>query len=481
VVKNISGKMGSLVGVRVYISITDRDGNFIYADDAFDEYQDFIKKFVQTNFNYLHQGEHSIPLSSENIIFFKTTENTMTILYNPKGKIGQLLAFKSMMNTYYEPIESSIQDAGLAPASTIKEAALGATDAQAGLETLLLSHKKMFFSKIIPKLRRELKKKDKFNLTQSMILNKCDGTLSLNDIIKNVGVSEKEVIETLYKFLGKKLVEFNGYQLLNIHCPECKNSAFLFIPDFLLQKSKKGLRVQLFPEGCNHTFVVFIDPKLKIKTKTIEKLVDKDDTLDLSNLSIQKLVAFFGQDIFFNIFHAIFFRFYTVFIGEEKIVNEITEFLRKIFTQLEYGRHIFSIDQSEFEKNTRKYNEFLVIDFDSKITIDPYEEDELFDFEFKLFKKVLKNEDENLQILDTYSEFERLILLTDTILKELETIKQISEDDLIKILDEKYQMKIKRYEIPIIKKLSEIYYNTDINKKVTRTVVGQMSNWFEKI
>ncbi|MFX0135083.1 MAG: hypothetical protein ACFFDN_15685, partial [Candidatus Hodarchaeota archaeon] len=87
----------------------------------------------------------------------------------------------------------------------------------------------------------------------------------------------------------------------------------------------------------------------------------------------------------------------------------------------------------------------------------------------------------NLQILDTYSEFERLILLTDTILKELEPIKQISEDDLMKELDEKYQMKIKRYEIPIIKKLSEIYYTTDISKKVTRTVVGQMSSWFEKI
>jgi hypothetical protein len=160
----------------------------------------------------------------------------------------------------------------------------------------------------------------------------------------------------------------------------------------------------------------------------------------------------------------------------------LTEFLRKIFTQLEYGRHIFAIDQEEFEKNTKKYNDFLIIDFYSNSGIDPYEEEEeIFDFEFKLFKNVLQNPDQNVQILDTYSEFERLILLTDTILKELEPIKQISEDDLMKELDEKYQMKIKRYEIPIIKKLAEIYYATDISKKVTRTVVGQMSSWFEKI
>ena len=469
--------MGSLVGVRVYIAITDREGSFIYKDDVFEEYADFIRKFVQTNFNYLQQGEHSIPLSSENIIFFKTTENTMTILFNPKGKIGQLLAFKSMMNTYYESIETSIQGTGIATTAS----ATAAPASQMSLETLVISHKNMLYDIIIPKLKRELKKKDKFNLTESMILNKCDGNVSLNSIIRDVQVSDQDVIVTLHKFMEKKLVEFNSFELFEVHCPECKKSAFIFVPQTLLEKTKETIRVQVFPEECVHTFLVFIDPKLKIKTKSIEKLIDKNDELDLSNLSISKLISFFGQDIFFNIFHAIFFRFYTVFIGEEQSVNIITEFLRKIFTQLEYGRHIFSIDQIEYEKNTRKYSEFLVIDFYSKISLDPYDEEELFDFEFKLFKKVLKNEDENLQILDTYSEFERLILLTDTILKELETIKQISEDDLIKTLDEKYEMKINRYETPIIKKLSEIYYNTDISKKVTRTVVGQMSNWFEKI
>ncbi|NVM01324.1 MAG: hypothetical protein HWN67_03250 [Candidatus Helarchaeota archaeon] len=255
-----------------------------------------------------------------------------------------------------------------------------------------------------------------------------------------------------------------------------------FIPKFMLEKSKNGIRVQLFPEECNHTFIAFIDKKLKIKTKVAEKLLDFKDSLDLREISIENLISFFGQDVFFNIFHAIFFRFYTVFIGREEIINIMTQFLRKIFTQLEYGRHIFAIDQEEFERNTKKYKDFLIIDFNSNIVIEPYdEEEEIFDFEFKLFKKVLQNPDQNVQILDTYSEFERLILLTDTILKELEPIKQISEDDLMKELDEKFQMKINRYEIPIIKKLSEIYYGTDISKKVTRTVVGQMSSWFEKI
>ncbi len=482
IVKNISGKMGQLVGVKVYVAVTGKDGNFIYSDDVFDDYKDFIKRFVETNFNYLHQGEHSIPLSSENIIFFKTTENTMTILYNPKGKIGQLLAFKSLMRNYSEPIENCLATAESGAIEIIEETAASKLAAQKMEELGIVSRKEEYYHKIKPILRRSLKKKDKFNLIESTILNKCDGNTTLFNIIRAVDVSGFQVIDTLYKFFEKKLIEFEDYELFNISCPECKNSVKYFIPKFMLEKSEKGIRVQLFPEGCDHTFIVFIDKKLKIKTKSVERLLEFKDILDLRELSIGNLISFFGQDVFFNIFHAIFFRFYTVFIGKEDIVNIMTEFLRKIFTQLEYGRHIFAIDQEEFEKNTKKYNDFLIIDFYSNSVIDPYdEEEEIFDFEFKLFKKVIQNPDQNVQILNTYSEFERLILLTDTILKELEPIKQISEDDLMKELDEKYQMKIKRYEIPIIKKLSEIYYGTDISKKVTRTVVGQMSSWFEKI
>lgn len=475
--------MGSLIGVKVYVAVLNKEGDYIYSDEAFDEQQfDFIKKFVQTNFNYLKKGEHSIPLSSENIIFFKTSNNTMTILYNPKGKIGQLLAFKSMINNYSNSLDSSIITGEVPKIEEIKEVPNLIESAQKAIEAYSISRRKKYYSKIKPILSRELKKKDKFNLTQSIILNKCDGNFSLSNIMEITDLNESEVIENIYNFYTKKVIELKDFELLRIQCPECKKEATLFLPKVILSKSEIGVRIQLFPPECGHTFVAFIDKKLKIKTKPIEKLIDPEDSLDLTNLSIEKLISFFGQDIFFNIFHAIFFRFYTVFIGEEEVIKIITQFLRKIFAQLEYGRHIFSINQAEFEKNTAKYREFLIIDFDSMITIDPYEEkEELFDFEFKLFKKVLKTKGDTPQILETYSEFERLILLTDTVLKELEPIKQISEDDLMKTMDSKYQMTINRYEIPVIKKLSEIYYNTDILKKVTRTVVGQMSNWFEKI
>ncbi|MFX0136060.1 MAG: hypothetical protein ACFFDN_20635, partial [Candidatus Hodarchaeota archaeon] len=394
IVKNISGKMGQLVGVKVYVAVTSKDGNFIYSDEVFDDFKAFIKKFVETNFVYLQKGEHSIPLSSENIIFFKTTENSMTILYNPKGKIGQLLAFKSMMNNFCEPIENCITTQAASTVEVIEETAAAQLAAQKMEEIGIVTRKDKHYNKIRPILRRSLKKKDKFNLVESTILNRCDGNNTLQNIIRDVDINDSDVIKSLHKFAEKKLIGFEDYELFHISCPECKNSVDYLIPKFMIEKSQNGIRVQLFPEGCNHTFIAFIDKKLKIKTKIIEKLLNFEDSLDLRKLTIEKLITFFGQDVFFNIFHAIFFRFYTVFIGEEEIINIITEFLRKIFTQLEYGRHIFAIDQAEFEKNTKKYKEFLVIDFNSNTAIDPYEEEEeIFDFEFKLFKNVLQNPD----------------------------------------------------------------------------------------
>ncbi|NVM01325.1 MAG: hypothetical protein HWN67_03255 [Candidatus Helarchaeota archaeon] len=159
IVRNISGKMGQLVGVKVYVAVTGKDGNFIYLDDVFDDYKEFIKRFVETNFNYLRQGEHSIPLSSENIIFFKTTENTMTILYNPKGKIGQLLAFKSMMRNYSEPIENCLATVESATVEVIEETAASKLIAQQMEELGVVSRKDKYYNKIKPILLRSLKKK----------------------------------------------------------------------------------------------------------------------------------------------------------------------------------------------------------------------------------------------------------------------------------------------------------------------------------
>jgi hypothetical protein len=45
----------------------------------------------------------------------------------------------------------------------------------------------------------------------------------------------------------------------------------------------------------------------------------------------------------------------------------------------------------------------------------------------------------------------------------------------------KHNIILERSEIPVIKELADIYYAVDIRKKIVKTLVGQVSDWFESI
>ncbi len=476
VAKSIMDTMGKITGVRVYVSIADHKGDIIYSDSAFDNYKDFIKTFVQVNFKYLQKGDHSIPLSSENIIFFKSSDNSMIILYNPKGKIGQLLTFKGIMDNYTNSLEECTLQIESVPIKEIEQP-LGIPLIE--IKVPIFSLKEKLYKNLIPVLEKKVKEQKKFSLTEGIVLNKCDGNQNLFNIIKSVELKEDEVLNILDTFSEKNQLCFKEFEILKVNCPLCKNHTTLFLPEFILDKVENKLRVQLDPEDCDHTFVALIDKKLRIKTKAIESLSNSSDELDTSKLSIKNLISFLGEDLFFNIFHAIFIQLKIVFIGEEPVIRDITQFFKKIFPQIKYEEDIICINQTEFKKNFKKYKKNLIIDFNSHIIVNPFQED-LFDFESKLLKNVLKIEDENLQILTTNSEFEHLILLTEKILKDIEFFQTISEDVLIKNVETLHGIKLNRYEIPLIKQISNIYYGTDISKKITSTISSQVSSWFDK-
>lgn len=205
------------------------------------------------------------------------------------------------------------------------------------------------------------------------------------------------------------------------------------------------------------------------------------DELDITNISLESLVAFFGQDLFFNMFHAIFFRIPILFIGEdiESVIRAIIKFLQKIFPTLDYGNGISSIQMEKYLEDPELYEDNLIIDFYSNVIHEPYPEREYFNFESNLFKEILKMEEINMQVLATNREFERLILNTDKILSEIKEIPEISEDTLIKKMKAEQDITIDRFEIPIIQKIAEIYYKIDVSKKIKRTLSGQLSGFFD--
>ncbi len=476
--KRIMKQMSEMAGVRVYVSLVDNNGNFLVSDSTFDKHRDFIKSFTINNFAYLNEGDHSIPLSSENIVFFKCTKNFMVVLYNPKGKIGQLMSFHSIMPKYIDSIKQYELTFLKTTYQKIDEELVTITIPAEQLEFTLLSHKKESYRQIIPYFNQKNLKNKKFTIDETRILQKCDGNNNLLQMTETLDINESEILNILYKFYSKKHLTIPDHYFLKIQCQDCKNSIELFVPELLLNKNTEKIRVQLFPEECNHTFLAIIDKNLKVETHPIEKLIGYRDTVDLNNLTIARLISFLGQDLFFNIFHALFFQIPIAILEKERVVNLITQFMKKIFNQIEYGNQIISIDEAELKKNFKKYKNHLVISLDSNIVIESYEKLEFFDFEQKLFKKISNLKDENLQILAAYGEFERLTFLLDTIIEVLNPLEKITEEDLIKEMETNQCLIIKRYEIPIIKKLAEMYYDVDLSKKIVKTMMGHFDDFF---
>ncbi|TFG04407.1 MAG: hypothetical protein EU536_04685 [Promethearchaeota archaeon] len=487
IAKEISSKLGGILAVRTYIGIADSAGNLIYAEKELEEYRNFISNFVKNNFKYLKVSEHSLPISRRNIMFFRLPK-AMVVIYSTKGRVGQLLSFKSLLPKYMDSLDQLIPDASpeISTQPVILERTVAVPETIETIpgkiiERAVFSRQEAYYREIFPQLAKKIKEGAKFSLTTSVILNYSNGENSLADIFDKIEIEPDTFFEEFYKLYKAGWIRIPDYELFQVNCPTCKKSdMYKFVPIRFLRASPNGyLRFQLESSVCNHTCYVIVDKKQKVKSKAIPLLLPMMGEIDLEDLSIGKLIQFFGQDLFFNIFHAIFFKMSVLFLEEQGFTEKLIEFLRNFFPHISYQAEVQSISREHFIKMSKQFSDFLVIDLNSNIVInEPYESED-FDFELRLFKAILK-EPKDMQILKTHAQFEHLILITDTILNEIEMYKEIKEDELIELM-KKQNISIERSEIPIIKELADIYYGVDVRKKITKTLVGQVSDWLEGI
>jgi hypothetical protein len=484
IAKEIVSKMGNILGVRIHLAILDRIGNIHYMDRELEPFKSFLTTFVSNNFRYLKVGDHSLPISGRNIMFFRISDKVMIILYSAKGRIGQFLSFKSMMPKYREKIDELVADVEPEVIGIdLKAEKLGAAQVAPvkPVEKAIFSRRVTFYQGIYPKLEKKIKESDKFNLTVSIILNYSNGQTNLLDLIDKHEIKEDEFYTEFYKLFKAKWIKIPDLELYQTSCPVCKSMSYrLVAPEFLDKSPHNAIRFQQ-TGACGHTYYTIIDKKQKIKTKQISELKKIRGEIDFTNINIESLIEFSGEDVFFSLFHAIFFKYSVLFLEPGKSAEKISEFMKNFFPQVVYGTHIQSTTREEFLKQSKKYTDFLVIDLISNIIInEPYDSED-FDFEAKLFRNILKEKDSKVQILKAYSEFERLVLHIDTLLNEIEMFKEIKEDELINLMKTKHNIILERSEIPVIKELADIYYAVDIRKKIVKTLVGQVSDWFESI
>ncbi len=461
IITEIGSRIGEITGIRVYTAISDPNGKILAFQDGIEPFKDLIENFVGTNFPYMKMGDHSIPLSGHNLIFFRT-EHSILALYGPKGKYGQLLSFKAQFPDYAARIDELIEEV-----PHDKEIVT-----QKIVEKVLpkLEYQRKRWD-ILPIFSVKLTGKEKIPLDEATLLTKCDGNTSIRKIAKELQVRETEIGKILLKYHHMGWIRFPNYYPSTTNCPICKAKHYLFIPKMVYERNPSGyIRMQLPIEGCDHTFTVFIDKNMEVKTQKIEYFLKYNDSINLFDLSIEKLYQFFGQDVFSNIFHTLILKKSIIFIEEEKaeyVTEFVTKFLKKIFPNLEYGKHMRALTPAQYAKEWKKFKDHLIIDLGSNIVInEPYEQ-EKFEVISEIIKNILLEEDEKQQILKLNQELERIMLLAEPVITIAKREKGIIvEAELIEKVKEEFNIELRIHEIPLIKKLTKAYLNEDISRKV---------------
>ncbi|MHA1301247.1 MAG: hypothetical protein ACTSO9_17635 [Candidatus Helarchaeota archaeon] len=458
----IGNKIGSFIGVRVYVAIADPNGKILAFQDGIAPFKDLIENFVGTNFPYLKFGDHSIPLSGHNLIFFRS-ERAVLALYSPKGKYGQLLSFKAKFNEYASEIDELVGEVSYNKEIVTKKIV------EKAQPELKYSRDRW---QIIPIFSVKLTGKEKLSLDEANILNACDGNATVKKIAEDLQIKLTDLIDTLLKYYHKGWIRFPNFYPITVSCPDCKAKYPLFIPKIVYERNPSNyIRMQIPPEKCDHTFLVFIDKDMKIKTEKLVYFKKFTDDIDFFNLSIETLLKFFGQDLISNMFYTLLLKKQILIIEkQEKTENKteyLAEFLKNIFPNLEYGKNILAMTPEEYKKNWKKQKESLIIDLDSNIVINEPFKKEKFEVITEILKEALKEKDEKQQILKLNHEVERFLLLTEPVISVVEKHKGIIvEAELIEKIREEFNLELRIEEIPLIKELIKVYYNKDMSKKI---------------
>ncbi|MHA1752050.1 MAG: hypothetical protein ACTSYZ_06730 [Candidatus Helarchaeota archaeon] len=497
IAREISRKLGQTLGIRVYIAITDSFGNICYIDDELNKYVNLISTFVKYNFNLLQVGDHSIPLSGSNILFVKTSDRALIVLYTKKGLVGQLLGFKKYINEYFQPIDdilkTSIESKEVMEPAEIpqkietKEPQIK-EEAPESIETTLeiRVYKRKKYDNIRPVIRKKIPSNLKLKLEESAILNLCHEGKSISEMIT---LSENYTIpaikRVLAKFVESKWIDIPNYVIVPYKCEECKSQEYTLIPEDILKYTTSNYIRKQVSGTCGHDNVLFINKKLKATPIIIERIFPMAESVDFNKLTIKSLIQILGQDIFLNIFHALLFDKQVILLDAQDFVKDIANLYNHIFSNIGYDQNINNLSYDEYKLNFKKYKDYLIINFDERIVLnEPYgKEHEIFGYERNMFEKIFREEeDENRQILKAYQEFERVLLLTEELIDFVGKFKEITEFEVIDIFEKNKKQKINREDIHICKKLAEIYYDNDIlQKKIKKAVAEKVDDWFGSI
>ncbi|MHA1311960.1 MAG: hypothetical protein ACTSWR_10280 [Candidatus Helarchaeota archaeon] len=284
ITKRIASEIGPMLTSRPYIGIIDKYGKIKYKDEAIDKYSDFISSFVNKNFNFLRVGDHSIPISGLNMVFFKISPKIVLVMFMKQGLVGQLLAFKKRMAKYASEIDPLIVLEPLEGQEQPEEAEVIEEVAPPPKEEIKKAEEEEEV-KVIPQLIKKIRKKDKFPLKDIVVLNLCDGENTVKQIADKANVDVLTVWNILDEYKKKKYIKIN----------------YSGNPDFvpILTKKIPPMAVQLrlmsnleyqIAKLCDGTRTIEeIEEKLEIDGDKLSELIDKMEKNKMIRMDIKRV------------------------------------------------------------------------------------------------------------------------------------------------------------------------------------------------
>ena len=215
-----------------------------------------------------------MPISGTNLAFFKASPKALIIIYTKKGLLGQLLVFKNKMEKYAPEIDKLIPEE---PPEIEEIYQLEPTAVTEVVEETVQA-------KVIPKLLKKIGKKAKFPLNEVVILNFCDGTNCIRDIMREGSLERNAVWEILDKYKKKGWVKITYKGDNPIFIPVLAKE----IPPMAVQLgvvNKKEFEISKLCDGINT--IDDIQLALGMPRGELEALIDKMEKNSIIHLEVQ--------------------------------------------------------------------------------------------------------------------------------------------------------------------------------------------------
>lgn len=205
IAKEITDYMGVHLTKRVYIAIAGKNGELYYTDTELEDYIEFIQNFMKSSFSLLKVNDHAMPYSSLNLVFFKPSNNIAIILYAREDTVkpAQLLTFKGKMANYGASLEELLKGnfPPIIEAPEVEEAKTSLPKSSIPEQPVEIESKNKI--REIPYLLKKLKDKNKFEMTESVVLNLINNRISIDEICEKSKFTRDQVDEIIKKYKEK--------------------------------------------------------------------------------------------------------------------------------------------------------------------------------------------------------------------------------------------------------------------------------------